>query len=173
MAKVYAGIGSRRTPTDVLERMEAIAARLAEAGWVCRTGGAPGADQAFEAGARRHGDSAVELWLPWRGFEGREGSLPTPEAYTIAERYHPGWQYLKRGVRALMARDVHQVLGADLTSPVKMIICWTPDGSLDGSSRASGGTGMALRVACDYPVEVLNLQRPDHAERLAAWVESR
>jgi hypothetical protein len=153
--------------------MEEIAKGLAKAGWLCRTGGAPGADQAFEAGARdAGGDAAVELWLPWKGFEGRQGNLPREEAYPIAEKYHPGWPYLKRPVRALMARNVHQVLGADLKTPVKTIICWTPDGSLDGKGKDSGGTGMALRIACDYPVEVFNICDPEHAQRISAWLSA-
>ena len=172
MAKIYAGIGSRQTPPEMLEQMEQIAEKLAELGWVCRTGGAPGADQAFEAGARRGGgDEAVELWLPWKGFEDREGNFPSEAAYTMAAEYHPGWDYLRRGARALMARNCHQVLGADLKSPVQAIICWTPDGSLDGNSRKSGGTGMALRIAQDHPtIKVFNLQNAEHLRRVSDWL---
>ena len=48
-----------------------------------------------------------------------------------------------------MARNVHQVLGADLKTPVKMIICWTPDGSLDGkgtTEQRRHGDGAEDRV---------------------------
>jgi predicted Rossmann fold nucleotide-binding protein DprA/Smf involved in DNA uptake len=46
----YAGIGSRSTPPETLPLIESIAARLAEKGWVLRSGGADGADSAFEKG---------------------------------------------------------------------------------------------------------------------------
>jgi len=46
----YAGIGSRKTPPDILALMEACAYKLARYGWNLRSGGAPGADQAFERG---------------------------------------------------------------------------------------------------------------------------
>ena len=53
--KVYAGIGSRETPDTVLAILEALATVLARAGFVLRSGGAPGADTACEAGSDRAG----------------------------------------------------------------------------------------------------------------------
>jgi hypothetical protein len=54
-----------------------------------------------------------------------------------------------------------------------MVVCWTPDGSLDGQGADAGGTGMALRVARgETPdAEVFNLARNDHWNRLAAFVD--
>jgi predicted Rossmann-fold nucleotide-binding protein len=67
-ALIYAGIGSRDTPADVLELIESLARGFAARGWTLRTGGSPGADQAFYRGAvAAHG--RVELYLPWPGFE--------------------------------------------------------------------------------------------------------
>ena len=173
MAKVYAGIGSRRTPTGVLAQMQHIAAALAANGWTMRSGHAPGADQAFEAGAQ----TAAEIFLPWASFESAHPPVaavvrtaPKEAAYEIAAQYHPGWRHLKRGARALMARNVHQILGWDLASPVKMVICWTPDGSLDGKGKDTGGTGQALRIATDHEIEVFNLAHEAHAARLTQWL---
>jgi hypothetical protein len=84
----------------------------------------------------------------------------------MASRFHPAWASLRAGVRPLHARNCHQVLGADLTSPARFVLCWTPDGSLDGRGRRVGGTGQALRIAHHYGVPVFNLARPDHAERV-------
>ena len=69
--KVYAGVGSRETPRHILEVIYEVAGVLKEAGWVCRTGGADGADDAFLAG----GTPQVELLLPWAGFNGHPGSM--------------------------------------------------------------------------------------------------
>ena len=46
----YAGIGSRETPPQVLEQMRKIGTFLAERHYVLRSGGAKGADTAFELG---------------------------------------------------------------------------------------------------------------------------
>ena len=147
--------------------------RLCISKWTLRTGGADSADEAFRKGCEFIAPH-VELYLPWRGFNGHEDAyleVPKRAAYDIAARYHPKWPYLKAPVKALMARNVHQVLGLNLDSPVRMVICWTPDGSLDGNGPDSGGTGMALRVAAgEAPMaKVLNLRRPDHRRRVESF----
>jgi hypothetical protein len=58
------------------------------------------------------------------------------------------------------------VLGADLTSPARFVLCWTPDGSLDGRGRRVGGTGQALRIAHHHGIGVINLARLEHVKRL-------
>lgn len=49
----YAGIGSRETPTFVLEAFKQIGEELAKLGVILRSGGASGADSAFEEGCDR------------------------------------------------------------------------------------------------------------------------
>jgi hypothetical protein len=160
----YAGIGSRKTPPNVLKQMERLASRLCSRGWTLRSGGAPGADAAFERGAFRIRVSRTELFLPWPGFHGRRVGhvCPSVEAYALAERYHPNWQRLSGEARALVARNGHQVLGADLASPVGFVLCWTPDGATETTTRATGGTGQAIRIAVAHGIPVWNLQREDH-----------
>jgi hypothetical protein len=178
----YAGIGSRVIPSEVLATMEAIGTRLAARGWTLRTGLSQGADQAFYRGARAGGGS-VEVFLPWPGFESdarpegeRDGerllvlSRPTPAAYELAARFHPGWEGLSEPVRHLLARDGHQVFGTGLLRPVRFLVCWTADGSLDGSGLYSDGTGQALRIAHHHAIEVFNLARPDHLSALTEHV---
>jgi hypothetical protein len=174
--RVYAGIGSRATPPHVLEVMQDAASRFARAGWTMRTGMSPGADQAFYRGAVLAG-GRMELFLPWPAFEARvrcacEGHEvlvvpePTRDAYALAARFHPGWGGLTQCARRLRARDCHQVLGRDLISPALLVVCWTPDGSLDGTGRRVGGTGQALRIARDRRITVLNLARPGEVSEL-------
>jgi hypothetical protein len=173
----YAGIGSRDTPAGVLESIESIAGRLARRGMVLRTGASPGADQAFYRGARAAGGN-VELYLPWPEFEAdsRPGAdlrevlvLPAASAagHELAARFHPGWEALEEPERRLLARDGHQVLGADLQSPARFLVCWTADGSLDGRREGADGTRQALRIAHHHGIPVFNLARPDHARRMA------
>jgi hypothetical protein len=169
----YTGIGSRTTPSGVLRLMEELAARLARRGRILRTGISPGADQAFFAGARAAA-GRVELYLPWPGFEadawagGEEPEVrllaaPSAEARGLAARFHPHWQALAPRERQLLARDGHEVLGADLASPSSFVVCWTPDASLDGSGVYADGTGQALRIAHGYGIPVFNLAHPEHA----------
>jgi hypothetical protein len=178
--RAYAGIGSRTTPPDVLESIEALARQFASGCWTMRTGMSPGADQAFYRGAiTAHG--CVELYLPWPAFEAdarssTEGSnvsvMPEPAeaAYSLAARFHPRWSGLPAEVRRLRARDVHQVLGGDLASPAAFVLCWTRDGSVDGSGPHVGGTGQALRVADHNGIAVLNLAQPAHARQLSRYL---
>jgi hypothetical protein len=158
--KVYTGIGSRETPEDVLDLIHDLAYRLASKGWVVRTGGAPGADDAFAQGARTYEAASAELYLPWKDFEGWTWetlsvalSAPQPEAYDIAAQFHPAWYRLGKAGRAFHARNVHQVLGRDVGSPelTSFIVCWTKNG------KPVGGTAQALRIADHYKIPVYNL----------------
>lgn len=165
--KAYAGIGSRSTPQDVLDLMTSIATRLDAWSWTMRSGGADGADAAFQLGAVQR----REIYLPWMNFGGSIGarlSAPTKDAFLIAETHHPRWHALDRNVRALHARNAHQILGADCKTPAAFVICWTPDGSIGHTTSKTGGTGQAIRIAKAYDVPIFNLQRDDHR---AAWEE--
>lgn len=175
----YAGVGSRKAPEQALRLARRVAARLAELGWGLRTGGAPGMDRAFEEGARKAG-GRVEVFLPWPGYEGyREDDpavalvRPTAEAYRVAAEHHPAWEKLGRGVRALMARNSHQVLGPDLGDPVAFLVCWTPDGAEEKTGPETGGTGQAIRLAVAKGIPVFNLAREGALERLGEFVRRR
>lgn len=160
MYKAYAGVGSRETPTQVLKDMYHIAHTLAQSGWSLRSGGANGADTAFEQGC----DDArgfMEIYLPWGFYNNNPSTLdkPSADAMLIAAEVHHAWKYLKEPARLLMARNVHQVLGCDLTVPVKFLVCYTRDGctSYEQYSRKTGGTGLAISVASLFNIPVLNM----------------
>jgi hypothetical protein len=164
----YAGIGARKTPPYILAFMTRIATKLDALGWVLRSGGADGADAAFENGATQKA-----TYLPWPWFNGRDGALvarnrPSARALEIAPQYHPNWKNLSEAAQKLHARNVHQILGADCNSPCSMVICWTPDGSTEITTARTGGTGQAIRIAAAHKVPIFNLQRDDHR---AAWEE--
>lgn len=165
---VYAGIGSRETPSDILKVMENLAYEFSTDS-ILRSGGAPGADTAFQFGAQL-GGGRTEIYLPWNGFNGQtnNGYLmePTEAAMELAAHYHPGWKHLKHGAKKLIARNGHQILGKNLDDPVEMVICWTANGSHTGRESGTGGTGQALRIACDYQIEVLNLYHPEDLARV-------
>lgn len=168
----YAGIGSRKTPRDVLRLMTSLSFMLRREGWALRSGRGGEADRAFEAG----GGERAEIFLPWLGFGGwieplaKVYSNPTPEALAMAKEFHPNWSACSQSARRLHARNCHQILGIGLDDPVLIVLCWTPDGSRNGSTQASGGTGQALRIATAYDVPVFNLQREEDRAVVTSWL---
>lgn len=159
MTTFYAGIGSRRTPENVLVIMEMAARRLARLGYILRSGAAPGADAAFELGA----GSLAEIFLPWPGFNGHSSPLnrPDPRALEMASRFHPAWSRVSRSGRLLHARNCYQILGRSLEDPVRFVLCWH-----DGS----GGTMQTVRIAQSRSIPIFNLRDPATRARLEAFV---
>ena len=143
----YAGIGSRKTPIQIQKLMFQIARHLSAKGFILRSGSAQGADKAFEQGCDSVGGKK-EIYLPWANFESSKSTLIVEDvkAFEIAEKHHPYWHNLSSGVRKLQARNSHQILGKDLTTPVKFVVCYTEKG------RGQGGTGQALRIAKGYNI---------------------
>ena len=146
--KTYAGIGSRETPNNICREMYDIGFKLARKGYTLRSGGADGADKAFEFGCDDMVIGKKEIYLPWRGFNGSTSLLNavSDEAVDLAKKFHPNWYSLQSAGRCLMGRNAYQVLGSNLNNPVDFILYWTKDG------KASGGTGQALRMAKHYMI---------------------
>jgi hypothetical protein len=149
MDRFYTGIGSRQCPVEICQVMTGIAYILYSKDYILRSGGADGADSAFEEGA---GDRK-EIYLPWKKFNGNTSPLfkPTKEAFELAATIHPVWEQLSYGAKCLHARNCHQVLGLDLQTPSEFLICWT----LGGGER--GGTATAMKLAKQHDIPVINL----------------
>lgn len=169
----YAGVGSRSTPQDQVNRIKVAAQRLRGMGYTLLSGGAMGADSAFEAGA----GTDKQIFLPWARFNGSESMFtkPSREAEQIAASVHPYWRNLSGITKLLMGRNSHQVLGADLLHPVDFLVCWTPDGCESEEDRSSetGGTGQAIALACRNHIPVFNLARPGSGERLRDFLTNK
>jgi len=163
MAKFYTGIGSRKTPKAVLDIMARLATKLAEDGWTLRSGGASGADSAFEAGAVEAGGSS-EIYLEQHA---------TTRSMEIASQFHPAWDRCSPYARRLHGRNAFQVLGINLNRPSRFVVCWTPDGAVTHSERVreTGGTGTAISIADHFHVPVFNLARPDHLKRIGRYLQ--
>jgi len=159
MARYYTGIGSRKTPEAVQQMMTKLAAELAGKGYILRSGGAQGADKAFERGTP---SNQAHIYIPWHGFEGSDSPLAGVDtnALAMAAQYHPNWAACSSGAQKLHARNCYQVLGRDLNTPSAFVICWTPGG------KDQGGTAQALRIARVWGIRIYNLGHPDHVEGL-------
>lgn len=153
----YTGIGSRKTPTDIQCLMAWIGKKLQSKGFTLRSGAADGADKAFEHLVTGN----KEIYLPWQGFNGHNSGFfgTSLQAMDMASDLHPAWSNLSEGAKKLMARNCHQVLGIDLKTPSKFVVCWTPDGCESHSTRTSktGGTGLAISLASINHIPIYNL----------------
>lgn len=152
--RYYAGVGSRETPDHVLGRMCRYATLLAERGYIVRSGGARGADTAFERGTENFPQQR-RIYLPYRGFNSRWDGIVVGNDQNmrqIAARHHPKWSACGLGARKLHTRNVAQILGhtqPPITS--EFVLCWTY------GARGGGGTGQAIRIAKAYGVPVYDL----------------
>jgi hypothetical protein len=181
---IYTGIGSRFTPIVVLDLMTEVGTYFGKHGITLRSGGAAGADSAFEAGCDFAG-GPKQIFFPSIKFNGKSAldhpgtfymdgpGVNSKLAYDLAEKVWNSrsgmpieWRFLKPFTKMLMARNTMQLLGPQLSSPTKIIICWTEDG------EATGGTGQALAMAnqinmnkkLDYVIPMINLQKESHRE---------
>lgn len=148
----YAGIGSRETPIEILDEMANIAKHLESKGYILRSGGAEGADQAFSSVVKN-----AQIWIPWASFyqnkhhDVRIISNNDVEAFDSVHKFHPNSKKLSQGGVRLMARNYRQIVGLNEDNS-KFVVCWTKDG------KASGGTGQAIRIAKDLGIAVINLK---------------
>lgn len=183
--RYYTGIGSRDTPQDVLLLMRRVGAVLGRAGWTLRSGGAKGADVAFEQGAWDV-QGKRRIYLPKKGFgpmpRGNDPHAIVPDlalgqaiwdqAMEMAEPLHPAWVKMGDFDRRLMARNTFQVLGDSLRMPSTMVVCYgeKPKMSGDRCVDVDGGTGLAVRLSAEERVPVHNLFIPAHRARIEAYV---
>lgn len=153
--KFYAGIGSRETPKDILERMTRCARHMNKLGYTLRSGGAEGADRAFEKGCgdRKQIFTAKEKQHMWTEI--------------FVEYFHPNPRALKAYPYKLMQRNAKQILGEDGNTPVDFVVCYTPDGKM------SGGTGQALRIAHHFNIRIFNFYFDNDIEKLKEYVRCK
>jgi len=154
----YAGVGSRNTPPDKLIIMTAIAIKMARYSYLLYSGGAKGADTAFEQGSG--GYKCI--------FYAND---VTQQAMHIASMFHPKWEACSDFARKLHGRNAFQILGPELSHKVAYCICWTPDGAQSHAERTikTGGTGTAISIADYYGVPIVNLSRPEQLEMWRDW----
>lgn len=155
---IIAGIGSRKTPNNILLEMTKIGEWARQNNHWIRSGHADGADWAFEQGAQER----CIVYLPWKGFNRHLKSRArwiVPEItyshVNLTNIHHPKPEALSDGAFRMMARNVCQVLGEKLESYSDIVVCWTPDWK-----KPSGGTSQAIRIADSRGIPVLNMSAP-------------
>ena len=187
--RIYTGVGSRETPVPILTVITTLAKVLAQRGWVLRSGGAHGADSAFETGCDQAG-GRKEIYLPWKGFNGNQsalflslprvgnfdsiaGRMNDKRAVALAVQFHPLKTQLfvpshkMRTVLKLMARNSQQILGESVSEENKtgFVICCTPQG------QPIGGTRQAIVLAHHFQIPVFNLGNIETLRQISAFLQ--
>lgn len=174
----YTGIGSRETPKEILEKMRHIALSLSESGFILRSGGADGADTAFEDGSRECVNSEREIYIPWNNFNNRSSSDSDVfvrgddiHSRNIAATLHPIFYKLSRGAAALHTRNVNQVLGRDASNPdpSEFVIYYAAKTS---GGNVKGGTATAVNLAISRGIPTWNLWENSDLEKVFTWIKS-
>lgn len=177
----FTGVGSRTTPEPILAIMREAGKHLCNNGWIFRSGAAQGADQGFQDGveaAPAFNMVGMEIYLPWNGFQNyRHGAgffdakrfTNHKQAEAIVSQIHPAWDRLTNGPRLLHTRNVYQVLGQDLNSPSRFLICYAEP--VGNRGQVKGGTNTAVQLALLNNVPVFNLYYKEAQERLLRMIE--
>lgn len=176
--KYYTGVGTRQVdPSNELYwLMVSIGKKLARLGYTLRSGAADGCDMAFEEGCNEVNGNK-EIYIAWNGFNNRwpeEGnSVYVSEeqddwAELIASEIHPAWDKCSQGAKKLHTRNVYQVLGQDLSTPSKFLVCYAP---VDRYNIPKGGTRTAFVLAQKYNIPTFNLAIEKDLTRIEKWLK--
>lgn len=175
---IITGVGSRDIPHELQRDIANLSYNLGTHGFRFRSGAAPGADTAFEAGFSLAGAPSA-IYLPWKNFHNKyrfeERNLTygplldvvsnppattkfieeaTPEAFLLAR--HRNILNGSKGRDALMARNMHQVLGHTLQTPAQLMLA--------APSSPRSGTSHAMDLAADLNIPTFNLFDPSLSE---------
>lgn len=168
-SKTYAGIGHRdlggfrepNTNEPVENVMSWIAGELEKFGYTLNSGGAKGADAAFEYGVKS--PAHKNIFTP---------ADATETTRSIAQELHPAHERLQGHALDLYARNTNQVFGRNLACTIDFVVCYTKDGCETATtrSRESGGTGQAIEMADRKGAKVFNMKNPDWFKRLKKYL---
>lgn len=173
MSKTYTGIGSRDISEEELDLLVSIAEKLAYTGWKLRSGGAEGADTAFEKGCAG-GEGQAEIFIPWKGFGTKienansKRYIPNDDKFQdarrllLTEEIIPWFDNMKQGAQKLHARNVYQVLGTDNTKSDLLVYC--ADDDKNGIPK--GGTRTAVLLAREAEVPTYNVRNEEQRKSL-------
>lgn len=176
--KRFTGVGSRKTDEEGKDKIYKVTPALINRAYVLSTGDAyTGADLFFWESAPLE---MKERFGPvGRRYYRKDTIVVQPDsdnyrlAKQIAGKNHPAWKYINDDFKELHIRNVFQVLGEWLDTPSEFLLCWTPDGAETKTTKKTGGTGTAIRVANMFGIPVFNLYNEDAIDRLTEYLGVR
>lgn len=175
--KIYTGVGARESPARILAMMSAVARKRSRS-HIVRSGGARGADTAFECAQRK------EIYLPFPNFNNKEGYHQyskelTQFAIDVLNKVLP-YEYnsLSPTTKAMFRRNVFQITGLPRDGIITLtgsLLCWTPDGAESAEEYVrgvTGGTGVAILIADHFDVPIYNLACMETYKQVLNYIKS-
>ncbi len=152
----YAGIGARETLNEILKIMKNLSKKLELEGYILRSGHAIGADKAFESGIINNVNKEIFI-----------ADQATPEAIKYASNFHQYWNNCNDYIKKLHGRNAMIILGKDLNTPVRFLICWTKNG------KDLGGTGLGIRIATKNNIKIFNLFDKEILNKILKYINKQ
>ena len=172
MNKIYTGIGSRDVTEEEFRQMLHLSTTLGNSRYTLRSGGAGGADTAFELGcAVAQGEA--EIYIPWKGFGKKcqnpnskryipsEDKFEEAKSYLLENGVIPWFERMKQGAQKLHARNYYQCIGMGVVSDF-MIYCAEDD----KNGTPKGGSRTAIMLARSLDVPTYNIRNADQREAI-------
>jgi len=120
----------------------------------------------------------VEMYLPWKSFNTTiNAKMPKPneKAYHAAAYYHKAFKKLPNTVRAIISRDVHVLLGENVDNPIKLLLCYSPDGAesiKDIDYKKTGNISFSITIADTLDIPIFNLGNSGALSRMVEYIKS-
>lgn len=165
-------VGSRKTPLHILDQMQIIGQVIAKKWFICASGNAEWADQAFQMGANSVSPRQVTLYLPddeiiynvdaieeWNTVEVTT-SDDIIQAESILRKSIPYFEKLNKRIREVHTRNYKIIKDS------QCVIYWNkPD-------RNYGGVFVDIKIASTLGIPVYNLFFPDTFEKVIDLLNS-
>ena len=186
----YAGIGSRETPQEVLDKMTEVAKYLDGLGYTLNTGktftAKPSTDPKYQkqyeerlafskknngkVGLDEEGaDRAFSLGTTKKNLFGVNTPVGKKEM-SVMEEIHPSPDRLKEGGKKLMARNTNQIFGENLNTPVDFVLFYAKETK---GIRPEGGTGQAVEMARRKGIPTINMADTNWRDQLKAAIANK
>ena len=163
---------------ETLEKFLKIAKVLTSRGYVYRYNGT--ADDKLRNSILSLDNMVSETYLAWKNINKNITtptlSSPSETAYRLASSLHKSFSKLPPGVRAILASDVHAMLGRDCISPVDIFLCYSTCGSekfaKDTDYKKLGYLSFYFGIARASAIPVFNLKREDSVSRIVSLLKA-
>ncbi len=148
----------RDFPSDAKDTIYKLATKLLNKGNVIRINGD---DQEFVNRLTRISSEKVEIYIPWKPFNGFESKhyYNTLTAKHLAQKHFAGWDKVPDAVKSLMARNIRMIFGDKNNSPMAYLLTWSPDGAVKAGevNKETGRASFIIKTAATYGFRIANI----------------
>lgn len=164
-------------PEDARKKLMGIATFLCKKGFTYRSGA--GDKDMFQMSILNLDGVTSEVYLPWKKFnlEIDNPTMASPEeiAYATAVGLHSKFYDMKESVRAILAKDVHVILGKRCVVPITMLIVYTPNGE-EGITKKMEYKGLGsipffFKITEAAGIPTFNISKDDAMSRMDMFIK--